>query len=93
MGRYARRRVGTIYVSKIPGQSDYLKFSLPPGETLEFRDGDKLQVESKSYRLTNAELGVKEGRIDAEFGAQLREKAEKMPDFVRAEVVLLSPKS
>lgn len=88
-GKYSRRTVGTVYVSKIDGQSDYLQFKLPEGESLTFRNGDKLQVETKSYRLSNIKNSLREGRLSPEVADKLLQNTEKMPEFVRAEVVQL----
>lgn len=87
--KYSRRNLGTIYTSKIEGQSDYLQFKLPEGESVTFYNGDKLQVETKSYRLNNIKNSLREGRLAPEVADKLLQNAEKMPDFVRAEIVQL----
>lgn len=86
---YTRKRVGSIYMSKKEEQSDYLVFRLPVGESLVFRDGDKIQVESKRYRLDSLERGLNEGRLTPEKYEELKGYADNMPEFVRAELVLL----
>lgn len=89
-GKYSRKNIGTIYVSKLEGQSDYMQFKLPEGEELVFRNGDKLQIETKVYRQKNIAKGLREGRLTPELADKLLENASKMPDFVRAEVVQLT---
>lgn len=90
MGKYSRKNVGSIYKSKLQDQSDYLVFRIPEGEELTFRNGDKLQVETKDFRLKNIEQGVANGRLSEDVALALKEKAEKTPEFVRAELVLLT---
>lgn len=93
MAKYTRSNVGAIYKSKLDGQSDYLEFQLPPGEVVEFKNGDKLQIESKSYKLKSLEQGHNEGRIKPESYVKMKEYTEKMPEWVRAQVVLLRKNS
>lgn len=87
--KYSRRNVGTIYRSKLDGQSDYLQFKLEDGETLTFNNGDKLQVETRDYRKKNIEKGLREGRLAPDLAEKLSANVNKMPEFVRAEVVQL----
>jgi hypothetical protein len=87
-------RVGTIYVSKNKGQSDYLQFKLPEGvNSITFNNGDKVQVETKQFKINSIKQGMAEGRLDAETGNKMLDQAGKMPDFVRAELVLLKKRA
>lgn len=54
--------------------------------------GQYLNLESKADQLKDLDFLVKNGKIDEDTEKYLREKIEKIPDFVRFEIVAIEAK-
>jgi len=72
-----RMQVGSVCKSKKDGEPDYIKM----------RDGKSYRLESKSYQLKSLEDAVKQGKLTEDIGEQVRERINKIPDWVRFELV------
>jgi len=88
-GKWKRTTVGSIMKSKDDTKSNYLKVNLYKQESITLKHGQSLQVLSKSFKLKDIARLRKEGKLDEETLDKMEAQAEKMPDFVMAEVVLL----
>lgn len=88
-GKWKRTTVGSILKSKDDTKPNYLKVNLYKQESITLKHGQTLQVLSKNFKLKDLERLRKEGKLDEETLEKLQQQAEKMPDFVMAEVVLL----
>ena len=73
--------VGSVVKGK-DGKPDYIKVR---GEHI-LRDGDFLNLESKASQLASLEKGIESGKISEDFAEKIRERLERIPDFVRFEI-------
>lgn len=90
MAKYKRVNIGSIVKSKDPKKSNYLKLNLGKlGGSVTLKDGQYLQVESKKFQLDSLKDAVEAGRMSEETAADIRERVEKIPDFVLSEVILV----
>jgi hypothetical protein len=95
MAKLKRVTVGSVLKSKEAGKGDYLKFSSHTKDALlnaVAKMGEKglnLRLESKKYQLDSLEQVEKDGKIGADSAAKARERINKIPEFVRFEVILL----
>ena len=51
------------------------------------KKGDYLSLESKSSKIKGIKAGLESGKLSEEFGNKLLEEAEKIPEFVRFEII------
>lgn len=81
----AKKRVvlGKICKSKDPGKSDYIQID----HDVSFGKGDYISLESKGSRLKSLDAAVEAGRISEENAEKARAAIEKMPDWIRFELV------
>lgn len=96
MAKYKRQTVGSILKAKEAGKPDYLRLRGDMKETLlaavagmDVTKGLSLKLESKKAQLESAEGAIAAGKLSADVGAKVKERIEKIPDYVRFEVVLL----
>ena len=82
MAKYKRVTVGDIVKGK-DGKPDYIKVQ----NDVVLKRGDYLNLESKAQQLKNLDESLSSGRISGEFAEQLRERIEKIPDFVRFQII------
>ena len=80
-----RKTIGSILKSKTAGDPDYLKIS----EDVTLKKGTILQLRSKSQELAQINAAVSAGKLDEQYAAKAIERAEKIPTFVRFQVILL----
>lgn len=80
-----RTVVGSVVKSKEAGQADYIKINTD----ITLKKGETLRLESKKDQLARIDTLESSGKFDAEFANTLRERANKIPDFVRFEIVKL----
>lgn len=81
-----RTTVGSVVKPKDGNGTDYIKIA----NDITLKKGDILRLESKDQQLERIDALEQSGKFDAEFAAKLRERAEKIPDFVRFEIIQLS---
>ena len=82
--------LGQVYKSKDASKSDYIQIDKNLKEPVVLKPGQYIQVESKAYKLASIQRALENGKLSEENANKARERAEKMPDFVRGELVLLS---
>jgi uncharacterized Zn finger protein len=80
---YKRTQVGSVLKSKDPTQPDYIKIN----EDVVLKKGDILNLESKKSKLASLEKNIENGKLSGDLADKIREGIEKMPDFVRFEIV------
>lgn len=84
-----RIKLGSIVKSKDPNKSDYIQIDKKLASPVTLQAGQYLQVETKAFQLASLERAVEANKISPENAEKARERIEKIPDFVRAEVILL----
>lgn len=93
-----RKTVGSILKSKETGKPDYLKLRADMKDTLlkavagMGEKGLALRLESKKQQLESLEGAVAAGKLSGDNAEKARERINKIPDFVRFEVILLEEK-
>lgn len=83
--KYKRRVVGSVCKSKTDGQPDYIKIR----EDLVLKKDQTLRLESKKFQLSSLDSVVAAGKLSPDVADGIRERIEKIPDFVRFEIVAL----
>jgi hypothetical protein len=92
--KFSRVTVGKIYKGK-EGKPDYLKLDHYSKKELfdaisgMDEKGLYLNLESKNSQLAGIEKALAEGKMKPENAEKARERVNKMPDFVRFDVVLV----
>lgn len=86
----ARIKLGSIVKSKDPTKSNYLKIDEKLNGPVTLQPGQYLQVESKKFQLESLDRAEAAGKLNAENAAKIRERIEKIPDFVLSEVILVT---
>lgn len=99
MAKYNRRRVGNVLKSKEKDKADYIKLDPYTKESLlnavakmDPEKGLVLRLESKKTQLDSLAIAEAEGKISPENAGKARERINKIPDFVRFEIILLEEK-
>lgn len=77
------KTVGSVLKSKVEGDTDYIKFS----EDVTFRKGDTLSLESSASIVKRANKQLEDGIISSEEAEKRAARAEKIPTFVRFNLV------
>jgi hypothetical protein len=80
----ARIVVGKICKSKEAGKADYIKID----QDISFTKGDFVNLESKASRLKSLKEAIEAGRISGEGAEKAEEAINKMPDWLRFELVV-----
>lgn len=86
MAKYKRTVVGSVVKSKEAGKPDYIKVN----GTHVLTDGQYLNLESKANQLASLEEALKNGKLSGEAADQARERINKIPEFVRFQIVAVS---
>lgn len=89
MAKGKRKVVGSFVKSKDNTRPPYLKFR----EDVTLRQGQTLSVESKKFQLESLERAATAGKLSADAVEQIKERIEKMPDFVMGELILFEAQS
>ena len=75
-----RQVVGSVCKSKDPAQVDYIKM----------RDSGKIyRLESQAYQLKSLEAAVAAGKLTEDVAEKVRERINKIPTWIRFELVEL----
>lgn len=79
----AKKRItlGSIVKGK-DGKPPYIKVN----KDAVLKSGQYLNLENKQYQLDSLSKAVAEGKVKEETAEQVKERIEKMPDFVLFEV-------
>ena len=80
-----RKVIGALYKSKDENKPNYIK--IKGGVSLS--DGQTVRAESKSFQLRSLQNAVSAGKLKDETAQQIKDRIEKIPDFVIAELVML----
>jgi hypothetical protein len=80
-----REVVGSFLKSKDDSKPPYLKFR----SAIALKEGDIIRVENKKFQLQSLEGAVNAGKINGEIAEKAKERIEKIPEFVIAELVVL----
>jgi hypothetical protein len=80
-----REVVGSFLKSKDDNKPPYLKFR----SAVTLKEGDMIRVENKKFQLQSLQGAVTAGKISGEIAEKAKERIEKIPDFVIAELVVL----
>ena len=80
---YVRKTIGSILKSKNEGETDYIKIS----EDIVLKKGDTLSLESMKSQLASLERAVENGKLSQEVSDKMRVNIEKMPSFIRFNIV------
>lgn len=78
--------VGSVLKSKTEGEPDYIKIN----EDIVLKKGDTLSLESKKSQLTSIDKAVENGKMSEETADKIRANVEKMPIFIRFNIVKLT---
>jgi hypothetical protein len=79
---YKRTVIGSIVKGK-DGKPDYIKMSAD----VTLKQGDFLNLESKASQLKGLEAAVANGKLSGEIAETIKERLEKIPEFVRFQIV------
>lgn len=79
----ARKVLGSVVKSKEAGKPDYIKINTDAV----LKKGQTFSLESKTQQLKSLEAAVAAGKLTPDVGEEIKERLEKMPDFVRFEIV------
>jgi hypothetical protein len=80
---YKRLKIGSILKSREEGKPDYIKIDTD----IVLKKGDSLSLESKKSKLASLEKNIENGKLSGDLADKIREGIEKMPEFVRFEIV------
>lgn len=81
-----RSVVGSVLKSQKNPKEYYIKFR----DDIVFKKGETIRLESKKQQLESLEGAVAAGKLSEEIAETIRERIEKIPDFVQFELVKLS---
>lgn len=84
MARYKRIKVGQIVKGK-DGKPDYIKVD----NDVTLKRGDYLNLESAASQRKGIEDAMQAGKLSGEVAEKMLEKVNKIPPFVRFEIVKL----
>lgn len=84
---WSRRTIGSLYKAKEGTSGDYFKVYVPEGETLVLKNGDILQFETKQSKIEGINKALASGKLSPENAAKALEYANKIPAYVRGELV------
>jgi hypothetical protein len=91
----AKKRIvyGSVLKSTKEGSTDYIKLRKDTADTLltalkgANEKGLALSLESKTHRIESLNKAVDDGKVTVEKAEEIRGYIDKMPDFVRFEIV------
>lgn len=85
-----RRTIGAIFKSKDPKNPDYIKIDPKlEGGALTLKAGSFVRVETQAYQMESLDQAEADGKLSGDVLEKLRARVEKMPEFIRAELVIL----
>lgn len=87
MAKFKRLTVGSVIKSNDPEKSNYIKMNAD----VSLKKGQFLSVESKKFQLSSLEKAMKAGVLSEEYAKKQIDRANKIPDFVLGDIILLVP--
>lgn len=85
MAKLRREKVGQVMKSKDNNKPDYIKFE----KDVSVKAGDIIRLETKKFQLESLASAVQAGKLSGEQAEKAKERIEKIPDFVRGELIVL----
>lgn len=89
MAKYSRNQVGSVLKAK-DGGADYIKIGK---NDVVLKAGSTLRLESQKSQLASLEAAYKAEKLSKEIYEQAKARIEKMPTFVRFEIIQLTEKA
>lgn len=83
--KFKREVVGSFLKSKDDSKPPYLKFRT----AVQIKEGDIIRVENKKFQMQSLEGAVAAGKLNGEIAEKAKERINKIPEFVIAELVVL----
>ena len=87
MAKLTRKSVGSLYKSKDPTKPNYIKINSKDPITLQ--PGQIIRAESQKFQLSSLEDAISQGKLSGEIAEKIRDRVNKIPEFVIAELVIL----
>jgi hypothetical protein len=84
-GKLKREVVGSFLKSKDDSKPPYLKFR----SAVTLKEGEVIRVENKKFQLQSLETAINAGKLNGEIAEKAKERINKIPEFVIAELVVL----
>lgn len=84
--KYKREVIGSFLKAKDSNKPPYIKIK----SDATFKANDIIRVENKKFQLESLEAAVSAGKLSGEIAEKARERINKIPDFVIAELVVLN---
>jgi len=85
MAKLRREKVGSFLKNKDATKTPYIKMD----RDVSLKQGDIIRVENKKFQLASLEGAVQAGKLSEEQAEKARERINKIPDFVLAELIVL----
>lgn len=85
MAKTKRSVVGSVCKSKDSGKPDYIKIR----DEMSLKKGQILRLESKKFQLDSLQNAVTAGKLSGDLSEKIKERIEKIPEWVRFEIVAL----
>lgn len=85
MAKGKRKVVGSFIKSKDATKPPYLKMR----EAVVLKQGQCLSIESKKFQLESLERAHQAGKLSNDTVEKIKERIEKIPDFVMGEIILI----
>lgn len=83
-----RLTIGSVNKPKDPLKPKYIQISKNLKEPVVLHPGQFINVESKADQLANLDKSVASGRLSPEQADKIRDRVNKIPDWVLAELVV-----
>jgi hypothetical protein len=85
MAKSKRTVVGSVCKSKDAGKPDYIKVR----DDVVLKKGQVLRLESKKFQLESLQGAVSSGKVSSELSEKIKDRIEKIPEWVRFEIIAL----
>lgn len=85
MAKQKRVIVGSIVKNKDSSKPDYIKMD----KDVVLKKGQYLNLESKKFQIEKLEAAGQAGKLSEDLVEKMKANLEKIPDFVRFQIVLL----
>lgn len=90
MAKWDRKKVGALFKGLTKDDGSLGPDTLIFETDVTFKKGDKLQIETKSFKEQNVNQMVAEGKMTEETAEKARFLISKMSEKIRAEVIKLT---
>lgn len=89
MAKLSRRVIGSVVKAKDTGKPDYIKVR----DDVSLKKGQIVRLESPKFQLESLVSAMQAGKVSEDLGEKIKERIEKIPNFVRFELVLLEERN